>query len=55
MQRQAGGPDDLLPERSADDRDLGWGDERSDDGSDGGSGAHGDERLLREVPPHHDA
>jgi hypothetical protein len=34
----------VLPDTTRDERDLGWGDppERNDD-----------ERLLREVPPHH--
>lgn len=39
------GPDeDLLPDRTRDERDEGWGErEPADD----------DERFLREVPPHH--
>ncbi len=36
-------PDAAVPERSADDTDLGWGDEDEDDS---------DERLTREKPPH---
>ncbi len=45
--RSAVRPDDgepVLPDTTRDERDLGWGDppERNDD-----------ERLLREVPPHH--
>jgi hypothetical protein len=40
------GPDDLLPDRAGDDRDAGWGDEARGPADD-------DERLLREVPPHH--
>jgi hypothetical protein len=39
-----GGDRPLLPDVTADERDVGWGDpyERDDD-----------ERFLREVPPHH--
>ncbi|MGN6245727.1 MAG: hypothetical protein ACTHQ3_18915 [Motilibacteraceae bacterium] len=38
------GPDeDLLPDRTRDERDEGWGERESDN----------DERLRREVPPHH--
>ncbi|QZN87723.1 hypothetical protein [Cellulomonas sp. C5510] len=33
----------LIPGRSADDSDSGWGDDRSDSN---------DDRLLRDVPPH---
>lgn len=33
----------LIPSRSADDSDSGWGDERTDSN---------DDRLLRDVPPH---
>lgn len=33
----------LIPGRSADDSDAGWGDDRSDSN---------DDRLLRDVPPH---
>lgn len=33
----------LIPSRSADDSDTGWGDDRSDSN---------DDRLLRDVPPH---
>lgn len=33
----------VIPGRSADDSDTGWGDERSDSN---------DDRLLRDVPPH---
>jgi hypothetical protein len=33
----------LIPDRSADDSDTGWGDERSESN---------DDRLLRDVPPH---
>jgi hypothetical protein len=40
--RPSGEP--LLPDITADERDLGWGD-RPD--------PEDDERLLREVPPHH--
>ncbi|WP_130493593.1 hypothetical protein [Motilibacter rhizosphaerae] len=36
--------DQLLPDVTSDERDRGWGDEQH--GSD-------DDRLLREVPPHH--
>jgi hypothetical protein len=35
--------DPVLPDTTSDERDLGWGDTAEDD----------DERLLREVPPHH--
>lgn len=43
------GPDDgtVLPEQTSDDTDLGWGDE-STEGPD-----VEDDRILREVPPHH--
>ena len=34
----------VLPDVTSDERDLGWGDAPEPDG---------DERLLREVPPHH--
>lgn len=34
----------MIPSRSADDSDTGWGDERGDDN---------DDRLLRDVPPHY--
>ena len=37
-------PEDLLSDRTSDESDIGWGDE--DPPTD-------DERLLREVPPHH--
>jgi hypothetical protein len=39
-----GRPDDepVVPERSGDDTDRGWGDEHTDD----------DERITRERPPH---
>jgi hypothetical protein len=33
----------LIPSRSADDSDSGWGDDRADSN---------DDRLLRDVPPH---
>jgi hypothetical protein len=33
----------LIPDRSADDSDTGWGDDRGDSN---------DDRLLRDVPPH---
>jgi len=36
----------LLPETTSDERDVGWGDDLSDDGS--------DDRLLADRPPHHD-
>jgi len=41
------GPEDdepVFPDRSADDRDEGWGDERS--------GGDRDDDLIRERPPH---
>ena len=37
----------VLPDRSEDDRDTGWG-ERED----GGDQDHDDERFLRDRPPH---
>lgn len=40
-----GPEDDLLPDRTRDERDEGWG-ERPPANDD-------DERFLREVPPHH--
>jgi len=40
--RQPG--EELLPRRSSDEADVGWGDE---------SGQHGDEWYLAERPPHH--
>lgn len=33
----------VLPQRSDDETDVGWGDQAEDD----------DERLRREIPPHH--
>jgi hypothetical protein len=37
-------PDEpLLPDLTADETDLGWGEDSEDD----------DDRLLRELPPHH--
>lgn len=36
--------DDLLPEQTEDDRDEGWGE---------APGGPDDDRILREVPPHH--
>jgi hypothetical protein len=41
-QRQPGG--DLLPQRSTDEQDLGWGDGPDD---------YGDDWYLAERPPHH--
>lgn len=38
--------DDLLPEQTEDDRDEGWGEA-------GAGSRDDDERILREVPPHH--
>jgi hypothetical protein len=40
--RQPG--EDLLPRRSTDEQDLGWGD---------GAGNYGDDWYLAERPPHH--
>lgn len=37
--------DEVLPERSSDDTDLGWGEQPDDESAD-------DERLRREKPPH---
>jgi hypothetical protein len=45
--RSAAGPDtpeSVLPDTTRDERDVGWGDAPEPDD---------DERLLREVPPHH--
>ncbi|HEX8081099.1 MAG TPA: hypothetical protein VF557_12885 [Jatrophihabitans sp.] len=41
--RQPG--EDLAPQRSTDERDLGWGD---------GPAEYGDDWYLAERPPHHD-
>jgi hypothetical protein len=41
----SGHDDELLPEQTADDTDLGWGDDAESDLDD-------DERILREKPPH---
>ena len=40
--------DDLLPDRTSDERDVGWGDDAADDRS------ADDERLLADRPPHWD-
>ncbi|MFP5347363.1 MAG: hypothetical protein ACLGIA_10065 [Actinomycetes bacterium] len=45
--REEDGP--VIPDRSADDEDVGWGDE---DGSDRLGDGPNDERLRRERPPH---
>ncbi|MDQ1731146.1 MAG: hypothetical protein QOK10_1305 [Pseudonocardiales bacterium] len=37
-------PDEVLPSRSSDEQDLGWGDEES---------AYGDDWYSSERPPHH--
>lgn len=39
--------DDLLPDRTSDEGDIGWGDDGSDEQS-------SDERLLADRPPHWD-
>jgi hypothetical protein len=38
--------DRILPDRTSDEQDVGWGDRPADDAAD-------DERLQRDVPPHH--
>ncbi len=48
-ERQGNDPsahDDVLPEQTSDDTDLGWGDPPDDEASE-------DERLRREKPPHY--
>lgn len=41
-------PDPVLPERSRDDEDRGWGDERED------AARERDEWLRQQRPPHHE-
>jgi hypothetical protein len=41
-----GGPDDVLPDVSTDERALGWGDDLPDEDADL-------QRLIDDVPPHH--
>lgn len=43
--RPRDGDDPVVPDRSDDDRDRGWGDDGAGEGDD-------DERLTRERPPH---
>lgn len=50
----ASGPDDeLLPEQTSDDTDRGWGEGVGESGEVAEESADDDERLRREVPPHH--
>jgi hypothetical protein len=41
----------VMPEQTADDTDVGWGDDREEDRR--GGAESDDERLLADVPPHH--
>ncbi len=48
MSERAGYEDELLPEQTSDDTDLGWGEAPPDDDAE----AADDERLRRDKPPH---
>lgn len=47
MSERAGYDDELLPEQTSDDTDVGWGEAPPDD-----TETADDERLRREKPPH---
>jgi hypothetical protein len=48
-----GSDDELRPEQTSDDTDRGWGEGAGDAQGGAEESADDDERLRREVPPHH--